>query len=405
MKKIRLFSSIALLGVMAFAVSCDDETNIDGGGSIKVGDGFFISKVGSVPTIADQLKDEVVEKDGFASEAREGFFANYIFLTAGNYNIVSVLDQELNKTYGGPVVASPTTGSDCDLGAYTLVEEFVENGAAIPVANDGLYKVIFDNTTKEIILYRIQKANIIGGAASFGWSNNVAGDMSPVGPVTAAGATFKVTGVDMSQGEFKVRFNCRWQIDRRIDPAGIYSLTNGYGAFTNFGGSSAANLAAGGANLKIAFGNDGKYDFELKWTPADGFKLTPDNKIPKLPKAVNSFAWSVVGDATPNGWPNDTNLATEAVLTLASGSTTTTATYEIPSIALIAGNQFKFRANKDWAINIGPKSGSVGTITGGANFDLTGDNFVVNASAGGNYKITIATTNQGEKWNLTFVKL
>jgi hypothetical protein len=397
MKKMRLFSSIALLGAMALAISCDEETNIDGGGSIPVGDGFFISKVGSIPTVADQLKDEVVEKDGFASEPREGFFANYIFLTAGNYNIVSVLDQELNKTYGGPVVASPTTGSDCDLGSYTLVEEFVEDGAAIAVAADGLYKVIFDNTTKEIILYRIQKANIIGGAASFGWSNDVKGDMTPVGTVSATGATFKVTGVDMKSGEYKVRFNCRWQIDRRTDPSKPYSLANGYGAFTNFGGSSAANLATGGANLKVAFGNDGKYDFTLTWNSVDGFKLTPDNKVPVLPKAANTYAWGIIGDGTPTGWDADTDLALQA------GATTSTATYEIASIALTAGKEFKFRANDNWDINIGPKSGTVGTVTGGSNFDGTGDNWKI--TNGGNYKVTITTTTTGEKWNITFVKL
>lgn len=401
MKKMRLFSSFIMLGAMALAISCDDEATIDGGGGIPVADGFYIAKVGVDPTVSDQLVAEKVEADGFGSQDREGFFANFIFLTAGNYNVVSVIDQELSKTYGGPTVASPTTGSDCDLGSYTLVEEFVEDGAAISVATDGLYKVTFDNTTKEIMLYKIEKMHVIGGAAPFGWSQSDDGELDLVGTVSAAGATFKVTNLLLKKGEYKVRYNCRWQLDRRIDPLVGWVSTNGYGAFTNFGGST-TQLTAGGSNLLIAFGNDGKYTVEAKWTPADGFKLTTTNTEPIAAKAVNDYAWGIIGSATPSGWDADTNLDLKA------GSTATAATYEIASVALTEGNEFKIRANDAWSIVIKPGIDILGTVTGDSNFESTGGgdpNWKVKTGGGGNYKVTVATTNGGEKWTLTFVKL
>ncbi len=402
MKKMRLFSSIVMLGVMALAISCDDDAAIDGGGSIPVADGFYVAKVGSVPTTSDQLVAEKVEADGFGSQVREGFFAKFVYLTAGNYNVVSVIDQEISKTYGGPVVASPTTGSDCDgLSAYTLVQEFAENGAAISVSSDGLYKVFFDNSLKEIIFMKITKFNLIGGATEFGWSNDVKGDLVVNGTPSATGVTFRGTEKLMKKGEYKLRYNCRWTLDRRVDPAAGFAAANGYVAFTNFGGTVAA-LDPGGSNLQIAFGADGRYTVEVKWTPADGVKMTTTNTAPIAPKPVNDYAWGIIGSATPGGWDADTNLDLRA------GATATAATYEIASVALTAGNEFKIRANDAWSIVIKPGIDILGTVTGDSNFESTGGgdpNWKVKAGGGGNYKVTVATTNGGEKWTLTFVKL
>ena len=412
MKKMRLFSSFVMLGVMALAVSCDDDESIDGGGSIPVADGFYIAKVGTVPATTDQLVAEKVEADGFGSQVREGYFTKFVYLTAGNYNIINVIDQEISQTLGGPVVASPTTGSDCEgLSTYTLVEEFAIDGAAIPVTSEGLYKVFFDNTTKEIVLMKITKFNLIGGATEFGWANDVKGDLAVSGTAAATGVTFKATAVTLKKGEYKLRYNCRWTLDRRIDPAAGFAATNGYNAFTNFGGTVAA-LDPGAANLQIAFGNDGKYTVEVKWTPADGIKMTTQNTDPIAAKPVNDYSWGIVGSATPNGWPND-NAADDPIgvdhkLPIVGTPTATNATYEIASIALSEGNEFKIRANSAWSIVLKPGIDILGTVTGDSNFESTGGgdpNWKVKVGGAGNYKITVATTNSGEKWTLTFVKL
>lgn len=400
MKKMRLFSSIALLGVMAFAVSCDDETNIGGGGSVPVADGFYVAKVGSVPTASDGLLSEKVEDDGFAAQDREGFFSNYIFLTAGNYNVVNVIDQEISQTIGGTAAPLTLDGSDCALNTFTLVDQYAVDGAAIAIATDGLYKVIMDVDTKDLLFYRITKAHILGGATSFGFSQNDAGELAQVGAATAAGVTFKQNAIDLTSSDFKIRFNCRWTINRRT--GSDFEFASGYQAFTNLGGTK-EQLSAGAQNIPIAFGNDGKYSVEVKWTPADGFKLTMVNNVPIAPKAVNSYEWGVIGSATPGGWDADTDL------TLKSGSTATAATYEIASVALTAGGALKFRANNQWGIILKPLNSNVASENGasvGLIPTTTGDTqWDVAPTAGGNYKIVIATTNTGQTWAITFTKL
>lgn len=403
MKKMRLFSSFVMLGVMALAVSCDDDESIDGGGSVPVADGYYVAQVGVTPTSANELKAEKVEGEAFANLTREGFLANYMYLAAGSYNVVNVIDQEISQTLGGTSATSEVgSGSECDLKSYTVVEEFAVDGAAISISTAGLYKVAIDITTKEILFVNVSKAHVIGGATSFDWSQNVAGELPLIGAATADGVTFKGTNILMEKGEWKVRFNCGWTIDRRIDNTQPKDNANGYVMHTNFGGTLTA-LEAGGANLVIPFGSDGKYTIEVKWTPTAGIAITTTNTEPIAPKAVNSYDWGIIGSATPIvDWSADTNLP------LLAGSTATAATYEIASLALTAGGEFKIRANDSWGIVLKPGTGILGTVTGDSNFESTGGddpNWKVKVGGGGNYKITVATTNGGEKWTLTFVKL
>ncbi len=228
MRTTKLFISALALGTAVLFGACDDETNIGGGGSVPVADGFYIAKVATTPSESDGLISEKVETDGFQTKTREGFFSNYVFLTAGNYNIVNVIDQEIAQTYGGTMATAGTTGSDCNLHAYSLIAEYALNGAAFAVANAGLYKVGLDVTTKEIWLMKIDKAHVIGGATPFGWSQNDAGEMAVVGTATADAVTFRKTGIVMNKGDWKFRFNCRWSIDRRIDPGAGFADNNGY---------------------------------------------------------------------------------------------------------------------------------------------------------------------------------
>jgi hypothetical protein len=424
MRTTKLFISALALGTAVLFGACDDdEATIGGGGSVPVADGFYIAKVGVTPTTSDGLKAEKVETDGFGTKDRTGFFANFVYLTAGNYNIVNVISQEIAQTYGGTLATVGTTGSDCNLHSYSLIEEYALNGAAFAVANAGLYKVGVDVTTKEVWLVKVDKVHIIGGATDFGWSQNDAGEMSLVGSATADAATFRKTGIVLKKGDWKFRFNCRWSIDRRIDPGAGFADNNGYVAFTNFGGTitygtgadvnkaNSTQLLPGGSNISIPFGKDGTYTVTAAWTKAQGFKLSLENTAPIAAKPVNDYAWGIVGSATPNGWPNDDTaddpIGVDHSLPLLGGSTATNATYELGSITLSEGGEFKIRANKAWSIVLKPGIDILGTVTGDSGFESTGGgdpNWKVKVGGGGSYKVTVATTNSGEKWNLTFVK-
>ncbi len=409
MKKIKLVGSfLALLGAVLIS-ACSSDPVIDGGTGIPVADGFYITLAGVDPVSSSALLGEKVEADGFGTQDRVGFFSNYVFLAAGNYNVVSIIDQAISKTYGGTSAVVGTTGSDCELQSYTLVEEFAENGAAFNIAAAGLYKVIYDSETKEIIAYKIEKGQVIGAASPAGWSNSADQDMALVGAASATEVKFELGEVILRPGQYKVRFNCRWGIDRRIDPAASpgHEFNNGYVAFTNFGGTFDL-LAPGGANFEIATAEDGKYKVTAQWTAADGFVLSSVKTTPLDPITFNSeaYQWSIVGDASPVGWPADNSCGAvgEDLDLNYSGYTAGTNTYTWTSngaIALVAGG-FKFRTNHCWDYNKG-YDGFTRTGTGAADFTASGDgNFV--AANSGSYIITITTSDDGETWTIDFVK-
>lgn len=79
--------------------------------------------------------------------------------------------------------------------------------------------------------------------------------------------------------------------------------------------------------------------------------------------------WSLIGDATPGGWSTDTpmtyNIA-EKIWTV--------------TVNLLGGKAFKFRANNDWAINLGDNGGD-------KKLEYNGDNIPV--AEDGNYTITL----------------
>lgn len=408
MKKVRLMLGMAAFAALALVSSCgDDDDDIGGGGSVPVADGFYITQVGVTPVSSSGLVAEVVEADGFATQSRDGYFANYVFLAAGNYNVVNVIDQEISQTLGGTAAATGTTGSDCDLHEYILVEEFAVDGAAFAVAEAGLYKVMLDTETKEIVLYRIESAQVIGSATEAGWSHSADLVIPASGAVSADGATFLLEDVTLRPGEYKIRFNCRWIVDRRIDPLASpgHEFNNGYVALTNYGGTFAA-LVPGGANFPIAVGEDGLYDVEAAWTPADGFEITVTKTAPLDPITFvpEDFQWSIVGDATSVGWPTDNSCGAvdEDIDLNYSGSAGGTYTWiSNGAIPLVAGG-FKFRTNHCWDYNKGFND-MTHSGDGAADFTASGDgNFV--AAGPASYIITITTDDDGATWNVDFDK-
>lgn len=421
-KTSRLLGGFLVIATIAFLSSCsdDDKTNIGGGGSVPVADGFYVTKVGVTPVTSSQLVDEQVEADAFASQDRTGFLANYVYLTAGSYNVVSVIDQEIAKTLGGAAVvannatvANPDgTGSDCDLHDYILVEEFSEGGAAIAIDTEGLYKVMMDNETKEILFYHIVKGQIIGSASPAGWSSSVDQDMEVSSSSTSTSAVFELNDITLRPGEYKLRFNCRWGIDRRIDPAADpgHEFNNGYVAYTNFGGTL-TELKPGGTNFVLATDEDGIYDFKATWTPASGFTftVTKTQALDPITFVPEDYQWSIVGSASSVDWPanNDCGAVGEDLDLNYSGFTAGTNTYTWTSngaIALIPG-QFKFRTNHCWTYNKGYTGFTSITGDGAADMSSSGPgdfNFVTSTTA--SYIIKIKTTDDGATWTIDFDK-
>jgi hypothetical protein len=193
------------------------------------------------------------------------FFLNQVLT-----NWVEIASKEFKTKLGGTLEKKTDTGSACDLNEYSVVT-ISATGAAFNIATSGLYKVTYDALSSEMVFYEIKKTGIIGDATKNGWSGDT--DIPLVGSITKDGASFSATNVELKQGQWKIRFNCRWNLDRRIDPNAGFGDANKYQLFTNFGGT-VNDLKTGndGPNIPVSATEAGKYTVEINWTPKDGFK-------------------------------------------------------------------------------------------------------------------------------------
>lgn len=104
------------------------------------------------------------------------------------------------------------------------------------------------------------------------------------------------------------------------------------------------------------------------------YLVKADNDPAKLTYSLTETAWGVTGDATPGGWPSDSNKSPDIVMTYDKDTKLWTAT------ANLTAAKIKFRANFDWGINMGD-TGADGTL------DYGGSD--ISVPDAGNYTITL----------------
>jgi hypothetical protein len=142
---------------------------------------------------------------------------------------------------------------------------------------------------------------------------------------------------------------------------------NNWGA-GDFGSAGGSNLGNGGANLAIV-GAAGVYYI----------KANTQNMTWSYTRIAT---WGIIGDATPGGWGGSTPMTFNA----GTGTWTITAN-------LLGGKEMKFRANDDWAINLGddgPRDNKPDYNGGNIPIALDG-NYTITLDLGvaGNYSYTI----------------
>ena len=394
-----LLTLCVALSAMVFMTSCgEDDVVIDPGtDGINVADGFYIAASGADPIATASLTAEQVEDDGFAAQDRTGFVTGFSYLAAGDYQIVEISDKAVAASFGASAEAIEDMVSGCDKNNYTLVKSEAGD-AKFAVATSGLYKVTYDPTTSEVVLLDIRGASLIGSATPGGWG----ADSELSGSVNAEGGSWSATDVEMRAGEYKLRFNCRWTIDRRIDPAAGFGADNGYQMFTNLGGS-AANLVPGGSNIPFALEDEGLYTATVTWTPADGLSFTAEKTgdVAPITFKPDENQWAITGDATPNGWPSTDPPAIDDHDLNYDGVTGGTYSWSI-TIDLKEGG-FKFRANDEWNKVLGYDELKDGADAAGFGVNADG-NIIVGAGQDGTYTISLFTADEGANYSVTFVK-
>ncbi|MFK7809785.1 MAG: SusF/SusE family outer membrane protein [Saprospiraceae bacterium] len=390
----RLSMLLAVCALMLTSCGSDDDVVIDDVDGISVGDGLYMSKTDVDPVASQILTSELVEAADFGSQSRAGFVAGHMFLEAGDYNMYQITAKEITATFGGTTETITADADGCGNNDFILITA-VADGPAITVPTAGLYKVSYDNLTGEALLYRIDQPNMIGSATPGGWGSDTS---FPVANATATGATWTATDIELREGEMKLRFNCRWTINRRTTDDN-FDEGNGYQMFTNFGGST-DNLAIGGANIPIDEASEGIYTVEVKWTPEDQWEmnLTKTGDVTAITFVPDDNQWGIIGDATPTGWDSDTDFNYEGV-------DAGTYTWKLASIALTdGGTSFKMRANDAW-----DKELNWGNLTfagdAAGNFSNGGADTNIYVDVAGNYEITLVTSDEGETYTATINQL
>ena len=232
--------------------------------------------------------------------------------------------------------------------SYTLGEEFAvgQGGANIIIAEDGEYDLFLDpeNATAKIIK---TQAVVIDPYASYTeespWSvigsfNSWGGDVAMV----SNGTLHVCKAIALNAGdEWKFRKDADWAVN--------FGYAEGVSSYT-----LGEEFAVGqdGANIIVA--EDGVYDFILDPENATA-KVIASIAVeqPEPPAPVEKpTAWSLIGTLNGTGWDTDFDL------TNTSGDT-----WVIRNVAVTATDEFKIRADHDWAKSVGgPEENSTSTI-------------------------------------------
>ena len=202
----------------------------------------------------------------------------------------------------------------------------LDPNAANNIASAKGYYKLNVNTTTMTYTAVATAWGVIGDASPQGWNDETALTYSPTQRVWQG-------AMHLTAATIKFRANHDWNYNYGSDKAD-------------------GTLGAGAANIPVSLESD--------------YTITLDLSHPNA-YTYSANRWGVIGDATPGGWNTDTNMTWDAVKGVLK-----------VTLNLTAGS-IKFRANDDWAINLG--GANLNALTQG------GDNIAV--AAAGNYTLTL----------------
>ncbi len=232
------------------------------------------------------------------------------------YNIV-ISPADLEKAYFDNISTSP---DEKEIKVRLLAKTVIGKQEAIiggPTNYSGPYSMT--------ILPEMRRAYLYTPGNSNGWNQEASQPLSCYDAI-------HFSGYAVLDGEFKFTTQTNWD-------------------GTNYGaGEEPGTLSTEGGNLSVTPGG-------LYWCTADLDKLTYTTYY------ISTIG--VVGDATPNGWAASTALTTEDNLVWKGDIT-------------FGAGEFKFRANDDWAVNLGGKLNDLSQ--GGDNIPSPGE---------GTYEVTL----------------
>ena len=202
----------------------------------------------------------------------------------------------------------------------------VQDGPNIPIPEDGYYKIVLDDITGNYTVTKIDDTplatvGIIGDATPGGWDNDTDLTQDPNDPHIWTGT------VTFTDGGAKFRANDDWAKNWGADP-----YPSGYGI-------------QDGPNIPVKAGT-----YAIWFNDMSGqYFIMPTNR------ATPYASIGILGDATPGGWDDDTDLIQNP------GNPFLWSKY-----VTVATGAAKFRADDDWAVNWGASQfpGGIGAQDG-----------------------------------------
>lgn len=152
--------------------------------------------------------------------------------------------------------------------------------------------------------------------------------------------------------EFKFRKDQGWDVNLGGDFGGL---------------DSEFQVTQGGPNIKV--GADGIYDIFVNTESGIAWVSAAYDPYPEYTEASS---WSVIGSLYESGWSKDFAMITDGTNHVATG------------IELLANDEFKFRKDADWGVNLGGDFGGIGS-----EFSVTQDGPNIIVGVAGTYDIMV----------------
>ncbi len=225
-----------------------------------------------------------------------------------------------------------------------------QGGSNIPVSSSGYYKVEFNSGTGEYN-FTLQTPGVYTNVSLIGAQTNWATDIADLTKDPSNDYVWTGT-VTLDAGELKFRADNDWGTNWGISSGTTSTSLSGY-------------TEQDGSNMEIA--TAGEYFVYINVATGEYFFGKSNRNIPYLDIGI-------IGDSTPGGWSDDTNLINNPVNP-----------YKWSGTVTLVNGEAKFRADNDWAVNWGDTSFPDGVGTdGGPNIPVTEDTYFItfNTSTG-----------------------
>ena len=342
LKKILLWS----LAVSLIAFSCEDDRDLV---TLQVGDApaFTAPAAGLSVDITEENLNETLANFSWSP-------ADYGFAAGINYTLeVDVADNSFLEA----IDLSSTTKFDATVSNDQINTIMLTKGLPGGVFTDMEFRVVANAGTQvEELISETLVISVSPVAVAIDYPKlQVPGSYQGWDPANESTVIFSVESDGVYEGYLYV-----------ADDGAAHKYTDGPSWDVNWGDTGADGMLDAGGD-DIFLGDAGVYRFSANINDLTHSSLRTD--------------WGVIGNATPGGWDNDTDMTYDPGTGLWS-----------VDIDLIADNFIKFRANDGWDVNLGDDNTDAAMEYGGADIPIT---------ESGNYTVTLDLTNAVYTYTLT----